>query len=121
MIFLFGIIFLTPVLSSAQSYPTKSIIFWLGSLPVEPWISPTRVLASKAEKFLGSRFSSQIMEEVEDRLPLASLLKRDQMVITWQGCTSTVSSGFRNSAPVPYKLEDFVPIMHFGALNGVLW
>jgi len=56
IISLSGILFLIPILSSAQSYPTKPINVLVGFAPGGTMDISTRVLASKAEKFLGQPF-----------------------------------------------------------------
>lgn len=53
IILLFGMIFLIPVLCWAHPYPTKPINILVGFAPGGTMDVSTRVLASKAEKFLG--------------------------------------------------------------------
>jgi len=115
MIFLFGIIFLTPVLSSAQSYPTKPINILVGFAPGGTMDISTRVLASKAEKFLGQPFLISNNGGGGGSVALGIVAKERPDGYYLAGCTSTGLIRIPQFRPVPYKLEDFVPIMHFGA------
>jgi len=115
MIFLSGIILLTPVLSSAQSYPTKPINILVGFAPGGTMDISTRVLASKAEKFLGQPFLISNNGGGGGSVALGIVAKERSDGYSLAGCTSTGLIRIPQFRPVPYKLEDFVPIMHFGA------
>jgi tripartite-type tricarboxylate transporter receptor subunit TctC len=56
ILFLSGVLLLIPILSSAQPYPTKPINILVGFAPGGTMDVSTRVLAGKAEKFLGQPF-----------------------------------------------------------------
>jgi tripartite-type tricarboxylate transporter receptor subunit TctC len=115
MIFLSGIILLTPVLSSAQSYPTKPINILVGFAPGGTMDISTRVLASKAEKFLGQPLLISNNGGGGGSVALGIVAKERPDGYYLAGCTSTGLIRIPQFRPVPYKLEDFVPIMHFGA------
>ena len=115
MIFLSGIILLTPVLSSAQSYPTKPINILVGFAPGGTMDISTRVLASKAEKILGQPFLISNNGGGGGSVALGIVAKERSDGYSLAGCTSTGLIRIPQFRPVPYKLEDFVPIMHFGA------
>jgi tripartite-type tricarboxylate transporter receptor subunit TctC len=115
MIFLSGIIFLIPTLSSAQSYPTKPINILVGFAPGGTMDISTRVLASKAEKFLGQPFLISNNGGGGGSVALGIVAKERPDGYYLAGCTSTGLIRIPQFRPVPYKLEDFVSIMHFGA------
>ena len=115
IIFLSGIIFLIPMLCSAQSYPTKSINILVGFAPGGTMDVSTRVLASKAEKFLGQPFLISNNGGGGGSVALGIVAKERPDGYYLAGCTSTGLIRIPQFRPVPYKLEDFVSIMHFGA------
>jgi tripartite-type tricarboxylate transporter receptor subunit TctC len=115
IIFLSGIIFLIPILSSAQPYPTKPINILVGFAPGGTMDISTRVLSSKAEKFLGQPFLISNNGGGGGSVALGIVAKERSDGYYLAGCTSTGLIRIPQFRPVPYKLEDFVPIMHFGA------
>ena len=115
IISLSGILFLIPILSSAQSYPTKPINVLVGFAPGGTMDISTRVLASKAEKFLGQPFIISNNGGGGGSVALGIVSKERLDGYYLAGCTSTGLIRIPQFRPVPYKLEDFVPIMHFGA------
>jgi tripartite-type tricarboxylate transporter receptor subunit TctC len=115
IISLSGILFLIPILSSAQSYPTKPINVLVGFAPGGTMDISTRVLASKAEKFLGQPFIISNNGGGGGSVALGIVAKERPDGYYLAGCTSTGLIRIPQFRPVPYKLEDFVPIMHFGA------
>jgi len=115
IISLSGILFLIPILSSAQSYPTKPINILVGFAPGGTMDISTRVLASKAEKFLGQPFIISNNGGGGGSVALGIVAKEKPDGYYLAGCTSTGLIRIPQFRPVPYKLEDFIPIMHFGA------
>jgi tripartite-type tricarboxylate transporter receptor subunit TctC len=115
IIFLSGIIFLFPVLSPAQSYPTKPISILVGFAPGGTMDVSTRVLAGKAEKSLGQPFIITNNGGGGGSVALGIVGKEKADGYSLAGCTSTGLIRIPQFRTVPYKLEDFVPIMHFGA------
>jgi len=115
IISLSGILFLIPILSSAQSYPTKPINVLVGFAPGGTMDISTRVLASKAEKFLGQPFIISNNGGGGGSVALGIVAKERPDGYYLAGCTSTGLIRIPQFRPVPYKLEDFIPIMHFGA------
>jgi tripartite-type tricarboxylate transporter receptor subunit TctC len=75
----------------------------------------TRVLASKAEKFLGQPFIISNNGGGGGSVALGIVAKERPDGYYLAGCTSTGLIRIPQFRPVPYKLEDFIPIMHFGA------
>lgn len=115
IISLSGILFLIPIPSSAQSYPTKPINILVGFAPGGTMDISTRVLASKAEKFLGQPFIISNNGGGGGSVALGIVAKEKPDGYYLAGCTSTGLIRIPQFRPVPYKLEDFIPIMHFGA------
>jgi tripartite-type tricarboxylate transporter receptor subunit TctC len=116
MVFVFGFLFiLVPVFSFAQQYPTKPINVLVGFAPGGTMDISTRVLASKAEKFLGQPFIISNNGGGGGSVALGIVAKERPDGYYLAGCTSTGLIRIPQFRPVPYKLEDFIPIMHFGA------
>jgi len=116
----FGVIalFLTmiiPTLSAAQEFPTKPINILVGFAPggaVDPTI---RMLASKTEKFLGQPFVITNNGGGGGMVALSIVAKEKADGYHIVGCTSTGLVWVPQFQTVPYKLDDFVFIMHYGA------
>ncbi len=114
-----GLIFLfliaMPVLSFAQSYPTKPINLLVGFAPGGTMDVSTRVLAMKAEKALGQPFIITNNGGGGGSVALGIVAKERPDGYYLAGCTSSGLVRIPQFRPVPYKLDDFIPIMHFGA------
>jgi tripartite-type tricarboxylate transporter receptor subunit TctC len=118
MIALYGLIlFLIPTFSFAQEYPTKPVNVLVAYSPGASVDLSFRVLASKAEKFLGQPLIISnngtggstvgvgiVAKEKPDGY---HLLVAMGMGIVW----------FPQVRAVPYKYDDFTPIMHYGAFH----
>ncbi len=115
ILFLSGVLLLIPILSSAQPYPTKPINILVGFAPGGTMDVSTRVLAGKAEKFLGQPFLVSNNGGGGGSVALGIVAKERPDGYYLAGCTSTGLIRIPQFRTVPYKLEDFVPIMHFGA------
>jgi tripartite-type tricarboxylate transporter receptor subunit TctC len=117
IIFVFAFLFLfLPVISFAQQYPTKPITLTVTFAPGGTLDTSTRILASKAEKILGQSIVVSNVEEERDRLPWVRLPRRGQMGMTSRVAQARVDPDSQLRA-VPYSHEDFVPIMHFTAVQ----
>ena len=115
---LYGLILLlTPTFSFAQEFPTKPINVMVAYSPGASVDLSFRVLASKAEKFLGQPLVISnngaggstvgvgiVAKEKPDGY---HLLVAMGMGIVW----------FPQVRAVPYKYDDFIPIMHYGAFH----
>jgi tripartite-type tricarboxylate transporter receptor subunit TctC len=75
----------------------------------------TRVLAGKAEKFLGQPFLVSNNGGGGGSVALGIVAKEKSDGYFLAGCTSTGLIRIPQFRTVPYKLDDFVPLMHFGA------
>lgn len=115
ILLLSGVLLLIPILSWAQPYPTKPINILVGFAPGGTMDVSTRVLAGKAEKFLGQPFLVSNNGGGGGSVALGIVAKERPDGYYLAGCTSTGLIRIPQFRTVPYKLEDFVPIMHFGA------
>jgi tripartite-type tricarboxylate transporter receptor subunit TctC len=101
--------------AAADQYPTKPINVLVGFAPGGTMDVSTRVLASKAEKTLGQPFLITNNGGGGGSVALGIGAKERSDGYSLAGCTSTGLVRIPQFRPVPYKLEDFVPVMHFGA------
>jgi tripartite-type tricarboxylate transporter receptor subunit TctC len=113
--FFAGILLLIPTFSSAQTYPTKPIHILVGFAPGGTMDISTRVVASKAEKLLGQPFIISNNGGGAGSVALGIVAKEKPDGYYLAGCTSTGLIRIPQFRTVPYKHEDFVPVMHFGA------
>jgi tripartite-type tricarboxylate transporter receptor subunit TctC len=115
IILLSGIIFFIPILSFGQPYPTKPVNILVGFAPGGTMDISTRILASKAEKFVGQPFLISNNGGGGGSVALGIVAKEKPDGYYLAGCTSTGLIRIPQFRTVPYKLDDFVSIMHFGA------
>jgi tripartite-type tricarboxylate transporter receptor subunit TctC len=99
----------------AQDFPTKPINILVGLAPGGVVDGSIRLLASKAEKFLGQPFVISNNGGGEGPSLMASLQKKSRMVTTSWVVPVPHLVRIPHIRPVPYKPEDFAPIMHFGS------
>jgi len=100
---------------AAEQYPTKPINVLVGFAPGGTMDVSTRVLASKAEKSLGQPFIITNNGGGGGSVALGIVAKERSDGYYLAGCTSTGLVRIPQFRAVPYRLEDFVPVMHFGA------
>lgn len=116
IILLCGILFtLIPGLSPAQPYPTKPIGIIVGSAPGGPMDIPLRVLAFRAEKLLGQPFVVTNQGVGGGSFAVGMLAKQPADGYHLVETVSTTLILMPQLRTLPYKLEDFVPVMQFGA------
>jgi tripartite-type tricarboxylate transporter receptor subunit TctC len=115
IILLSGIIFFIPLFSFGQPYPTKPVNILVGFAPGGTMDISTRILASKAEKFVGQPFLISNNGGGGGSVALGIVAKEKPDGYYLAGCTSTGLIRIPQFRTVPYKLDDFVSIMHFGA------
>ncbi|RPI99932.1 MAG: tripartite tricarboxylate transporter substrate binding protein [Deltaproteobacteria bacterium] len=117
-VLLFGLIFiLMPGLSFAQQYPTKPINLIVTFAPGGTLDVATRMLAAKAEKFLGQPLVISNVGGGGGSVALGQVAKKRPDGYDITSCTSTGLIRIPQLRAVPYSLEDFVPIMHFAAVQ----
>ena len=113
-----GLLFvLLPVFSFAQDYPTKTVNVIVTFAPGGTLDTATRILATKAEKFLGQPAIVSNVGGGGGSVALAQVAtkKPDGYEIT--SCTSTGLIRIPQLRGVPYSLDDFIPVMHFAAVE----
>ena len=108
---------LIPGLSSAQQYPTKQINMLVTFAPGGTLDASVRLLAIKAEKFLGQPLiiSNNGGGAGSVALGIVKTQKPDGYSLT--ACTSTGLIRLPQFRSLPYTHEDFTPIMHFASVN----
>lgn len=118
IIFVFAFLFLfLPVISFAQQYPTKPITLTVTFAPGGTLDTSTRILASKAEKILGQPLLVSNVGGGAGSVALGQVAKKRADGYDITSCTSTGLIRIPQLRAVPYSHEDFVPIMHFTAVQ----
>jgi len=116
MMLLCGLLFFSiPAFLYAQEYPFKPINILITFSPGGSADPSMRLLANKTEKFLGQPFVISNNGGGGGSVAMAILAKEKPDGYHLAGCSSTSLIRIPQFRSVPYKLEDFVPIMHFGA------
>jgi len=118
MIFMLGFLLIfVPILSFAQQYPTKPINLIVTFPPGGTLDISARILASKAEKFLGQPLVVSNVGGGAGSVALGQVAKKRPDGYDITSCTSTGLIRIPQLRAVPYSHEDFVPIMHFTAVQ----
>ncbi len=99
----------------AQEFPAKPINMVVTFSPGGSADPSMRLLASKTEKFLGQPFIITNNGGGGGSVAMAILSKERHDGYYIAGCSSTSLIRIPQFREVPYKYEDFAPIMHFGA------
>lgn len=112
--FLFALV---PVCSFAQDFPTKPVTVIVTFAPGGTLDTATRILAAKAEKFLGQPVIVSNVGGGGGSVALAQVAtkKPDGYEIT--SCTSTGLIRIPQLRAVPYGPDDFIPVMHYAAVE----
>ncbi len=108
---------LIPWLLFAQPYPTKPINIMVGFAPGGSIDATTRILITKSEKFMGQPFSISNNGGGGGSVALGIVAKEKPDGYHLAACTSTGLTLIPQIRAVPYKLDDFVPIVHFGSMR----
>jgi tripartite-type tricarboxylate transporter receptor subunit TctC len=120
VIFFFGFLLLIPTLSFPQEFPTKPINILVGFAPGGAVDVATRVIASKAEKFLGQPFIISNNGGGGGSVSCAIAAKQPADGYHLVSPASSPLIRTPQIRKVSYKLEDFIPIMYFGAPQTVI-
>jgi len=101
----------------AQDFPTKSVNVIVTFAPGGTLDTATRILATKAEKFLGQPVIVSNVGGGGGSVALAQVAtkKPDGYEIT--SCTSTGLIRIPQLRAVPYGPDDFIPVMHYAAVE----
>jgi tripartite-type tricarboxylate transporter receptor subunit TctC len=108
-------LFVLPAWLSAQTYPSKPINLLASFAPGGTVDITIRLLAKKAEKFLGQPFAVDNNGGGGGTVALGIVARAKPDGYQLVSCTSVGMVGIPQFRPVSYKLSDFVPIMHYGA------
>jgi tripartite-type tricarboxylate transporter receptor subunit TctC len=111
------LLMLLPVIASAQQYPTKPVNLIVTFAPGGTLDASTRILAVKAEKFLGQPLVVSNVGGGAGSVALGQVAKKRADGYDITSCTSTGIIRLPQLRSVPYTPEDFVPIMHFAAVQ----
>jgi tripartite-type tricarboxylate transporter receptor subunit TctC len=113
-----GLLFvLVPGFALAQDFPTKPVNVIVTFAPGGTLDVATRILATKAEKFLGQPVMVSNVGGGGGSVALAQVAtkKPDGYEIT--SCTSTGLIRIPQLRAVPYGPDDFIPVMHYAAVE----
>lgn len=112
---------LVPALCLAQDYPTKPVNLIVTFAPGGTLDTSGRMLASKAEKFLGQPIVVSNVGGGGGAVALGQVVSKAPDGYNITLCTSTGLIRLPQLRTLPYGPEDFVPIMHFaGPESGVV-
>ena len=120
MMFCGLIMILLPNLSLAQPYPTKPVNLIVTFPPGGTLDTSTRILASKAEKFVGQPIIVSNVGGGAGSVALGQVAKKRPDGYDITSCTSTGLIRIPQLRAVPYSHEDFIPVMHFTAVQSGL-
>jgi tripartite-type tricarboxylate transporter receptor subunit TctC len=113
-----GLLFvLLPVFSFAQDYPTKPVNVIVTFAPGGTLDTATRILATKAEKFLGQPVIVSNVGGGGGSVALAQVAKKKPDGYEITSCTSTGLIRIPQLRGVPYGPDDFIPVMHYAAVE----
>ncbi|MGE5840883.1 MAG: tripartite tricarboxylate transporter substrate binding protein [Deltaproteobacteria bacterium] len=113
-----GLLFvLVPVFAFAQDFPTKPVNVIVTFAPGGTLDTATRILATKAEKFLGQPVMVSNVGGGGGSVALAQVAKKKPDGYEITSCTSTGLIRIPQLREVPYVPEDFIPVMHYAAVE----
>jgi tripartite-type tricarboxylate transporter receptor subunit TctC len=104
-----------PDLALSQDYPTKPINMLIGFRPGGPGDIYPRLIAKKAEPFLGQPFVCSNDGGGGGSVALAIVAKQKPDGYHLAAPTSAHLIRIPQFRTVPYKHEDFIPLLHYGA------
>jgi tripartite-type tricarboxylate transporter receptor subunit TctC len=113
----FLLLVLTAGFASAQPYPTKPVNLIVTFAPGGTLDASTRILAIKAEKFLGQPLVVSNVGGGAGSVALGQVAKKRPDGYDITSCTSTGIIRLPQLRSVPYSPEDFIPIMHFASVQ----
>jgi tripartite-type tricarboxylate transporter receptor subunit TctC len=117
LVFVALLLVLGAAASFAQDYPTKPINVTVTFAPGGTLDVSTRILAIQAEKLLGQPLIINNVGGGGGSVALGQVAKKRADGYDITSCTSTGLIRIPQLRAVPYSLEDFVPIMHFAAVQ----
>jgi tripartite-type tricarboxylate transporter receptor subunit TctC len=114
--------FLLPLNSSlSQDYPTKPVNVMIGMAPGDSIDVTARILLSKAEKYLGQPIIVSNRPGGVGTLAAGIIAKSKPDGYNLACVTPTSFTRTLQLSTVPFKLDEFTPIMHYGnAQSGIV-
>jgi tripartite-type tricarboxylate transporter receptor subunit TctC len=109
-----------PAMVWAQAYPTKPVNAIVTFAPGGTLDVSARILAAKAEKFLGQPMIISNVGGGAGSVALGQVAKKAADGYTISACTSTGIIRIPQLRAVPYEPSDFIPIMHYAAVESGL-
>jgi tripartite-type tricarboxylate transporter receptor subunit TctC len=106
-----------PGLLWAQQYPTKPVNVIVTFAPGGTLDVSARILAAKAEKFLGQPMIISNVGGGGGSVALGQVAKKTPDGYTITACASTGIIRIPQLRAVPYEPTDFIPIMHYAAVQ----
>jgi tripartite-type tricarboxylate transporter receptor subunit TctC len=118
MCFVFALLLICiPGMVWAQAFPTKPVTVVVTFAPGGTLDVSARILAAKAEKFLGQPMIISNVGGGAGSVALGQVAKKPADGYTITACTSTGIIRIPQLRAVPYEPSDFVPIMHYAAVE----
>jgi len=108
---------LLPAAAFGQSYPTKPVNVIVTFAPGGTLDVATRILATQAEKILGQPALVSNVGGGGGSVALGQMVGKRPDGYEITSCTSTGLIRIPQLRAVPYSLDDFVPIMHYAAVQ----
>src|SRR5512145_3268958 len=118
LIVVIALLCVAPVMLAAQEFPTKPINLTVCIATGGTVDLSTRILASKAEKFLGQPVVITNNGGGAGVLAMDALAKAKPDGYTLVSCPQTAAAEIPHLRKTPYKLADFTPIMQFAEPEG---
>jgi len=118
MFFVFGFLLIfIPAMVYAQPFPTKPVNAVVTFAPGGTLDVSARILAAKAEKFLGQPIIISNVGGGAGSVALGQVAKKAPDGYTISACTSTGLIRIPQLRAVPYEPSDFIPVMHYAAVE----
>ena len=108
---------LLPGFCFAQDFPTKPVNVIVTFAPGGTLDTATRILATKAEKFLGQPVIVSNVGGGGGSVALAQVATKRPDGYEITSCTSTGLIRIPQLRAVPYGPDDFIPVMHYAAVE----
>jgi tripartite-type tricarboxylate transporter receptor subunit TctC len=106
-----------PAMVCAQAYPTKPVNVVVTFPPGGTLDVSARILAAKAEKFLGQPMIISNVGGGAGSVALGQVAKKAADGYTISACTSTGIVRIPQLRAVPYEPSDFIPVMHYASVE----
>ncbi len=106
---------------AAEQYPNKPVNMLIGNTPAGSISVSVRILANRAEKALGQPFIITNNNAGGGSVAAGIVAKQKPDGYHFFVGASTPLIRIPQFRPVPYKYEDFVPVLHYGSMESGLF